>query len=130
MRIAKFWLLVLAALLLPALASAAPLDKGTSILGIQLSRGVADLTGDAGGILISFQRPETGLQAQYWYFMAKEYGLSADVGFGYFKESDTADPAVIGATDFTQTVSSWHFRLGGDRFAQLTPKLQVFAGPG
>src|SRR5262249_26225696 len=61
---------------------------------------------------------------------AKEYGLSADLGFGYFKESDTADPAVIGATDFTQTVSSWHFRLGGDRFAQLTPKLQVFAGPG
>ena len=130
MRIARVWLLGLAVLMLPALASGASLQKGSSLLGIQLSRGVADLTGDAGGVLITFQRPEVGLQGQYWYFLADEYAINITGGFGYFKESDTADPAVIGATDFTQTVSSWNFRLGGDRFAKVSEKLQVFAGPG
>jgi len=130
MRIARVWLLGLAVLVLPSLASAASLQKGASLLAIQLSRGVADLTGDAGGILITFSRPEVGIQGQYWYFMADEYAVNVAGGIGYFKESDTADPAVPLATDFTQTVTSWQFRLGGDRFAKVSEKLQVFAGPG
>ncbi len=130
MRIARLWLLGLVVLLLPTLASAAALEKGSSLLAIQLSRGVADLTGDAGGILITFQRPEVGIQGQYWYFLATEYAVNVTAGIGYFKESDTADPAVVGATDFRQTVSSWQVRVGGDRFAKVSEKLQVFAGPG
>jgi len=128
MRVARIWLSSLALLMLPVLASAASLEKGSSLLAIQLSRGVADLTGDAGGILIAYQRPEVGIQGQYWYFMAKEYAVNVTGGIGYFKESDTADPTL--SQDFTQTVSSWQFRVGGDRFAQLTDKLQFFAGPG
>jgi hypothetical protein len=130
MRVARVWLLGLAVLMVPALASAASLQKGASLLAIQVSRGVADLTGDAGGILITFTRPEVGVEGQYWYFMADEYAVNVAGGIGYFKESDTADPAVVGATDFTTTVSSWQFRIGGDRWAKLTDKLQVFAGPG
>jgi hypothetical protein len=128
MRIARFWLVASSLLLLPALASAASLEKGSSLLAIQLSRGVADLTGDAGGVLATFQRSEVGLQGQYWYFMAKEYAVNVTGGFGYFKESDTADPTIT--TDLTLTSSSWQFRIGGDRFAQVTDKLQIFAGPG
>jgi hypothetical protein len=118
----------MALLLLPVLASASSLEKGASLLAIQLSRGGADLTGDAGGVLATFQRSEVGLQGQYWYFMAKEYAVNVTGGIGYFKESDTADPNL--STDLTLSSSSWQFRLGGDRFAQLTDKLQLFAGPG
>lgn len=128
MRIARIWLLGLAVLVLPGSASAAALQKGASILAIQLSRGVADLTGDAGGILISFTRPEAGVQAQYWYFPANEYAVNVTGGVGYFKESDTADPTIT--TDLQQTASSWQFRVGGDRFAKLSDKLHFFAGPG
>lgn len=128
MRVARIWLLGLALLLLPALASAASLEKGSSLLAIQLSRGGADLTGDGGGILIAFQRSEVGIQGQYWYFMAKEYAVNVTGGIGYFKESETADPDVN--VDLTLSSSSWQFRLGGDRFAQVTDKLQIFAGPG
>jgi hypothetical protein len=128
MRVARIWLLGLALLMLPALASAASLEKGSSLLAIQLSRGGADLTGDGGGILIAFQRPEVGIQGQYWYFMAKEYAVNVTGGIGYFKETETADPNVN--VDLTLSSSSWQFRLGGDRFAQVTDKLQIFAGPG
>jgi hypothetical protein len=130
MRIARVWLLGLAVLMLPTLASAASLEKGASLLAIQLTRGGADLTGDVGGALATFQRGEVGLQGQYWYFLAKEYAVTVAAGIGYFKESETADPASLGATDLTLSSSSWQFRVGGDRFAQLTDKLQVFAGPG
>lgn len=130
MRSGKFWLLGLALFALPELASAASLQKGTSMLAIQLNRGVADLTGDVGGVLISSSRPELGFQAQYWMFLADEYGLNASAGIGYFKESETADPAQVLATDYTETVSSWQIRIGGDRFAKVTDKLQIFAGPG
>jgi len=131
MRIGKVVLLGLAAVGLPALASAASLDKGSSLFAIQLSRGVADLTGGGGaGTLVAFALPEVGIQGQYWYFMAPEYGANISAGIGYFKESDTADPNAIGAEDFKQTVSSWKVRIGGDRFAKVTDKLQVYAGPG
>jgi len=131
MRFARVGLLGLAVLVLPALASAASIQKGSSILAIQLSRGVADLTGGGGnGTLITFSMPEVGVQGQYWYFMADEYAVNLDAGIGYFKESDTADPSVLGSEDFTRTANSWQVRIGGDRFAKLTEKLHFFAGPG
>jgi len=130
MRSGKFWLLGLALFALPELASAASLQKGTSVLAIQLNRGVADLTGNQGGVLFSSSRPELGFQAQYWMFLADEYGLNVSAGIGYFKESETADPAVLGASDYTETMNSWQIRVGGDRFAKVTEKLQIFAGPG
>ena len=121
--------MVLGLLALPGIASAG-MEKGASIFAVQLSRGVADITGDVGGNLIASSRPEMGVQGQYWYFLADEYGLNLSAGIGYFKESETADPNNIFATDYKETVSSWQVRVGGDRFAKLTDKLQVFAGPG
>jgi hypothetical protein len=130
MRRGTFWLLGLALFALPGLASAATLQKGSSMLAIQLSRGVADLTGDVGGVLITSSRPELGVQGQYWIFLADEYGANITAGIGYFKESETADPAVLSAGDYTETMNSWQVRIGGDRFAKVTDKLQIFAGPG
>lgn len=130
MRIARIWLLGLAVLVLPSFASAASLQKGTSLLAIQLSRGVADANVDNGGYILSSTWPEVGVQGQYWYFLADEYGVNVTAGIGYFKESVTADPATIGATDQTYKLSSVQFRVGGDRFAKLTDKLQIFVGPG
>jgi len=130
MRFGRFLLVGLAALAIASPASAASMAKGSSLLAIQLHRGVADLTGDAGGILISFSKPEVGFQGQYWYFMAEEYAVTVTAGIGYFKETDTADPAVIGASDFTQSISSFQIRVGGDRWAKVSDNLQIFAGPG
>ena len=129
MRSGKFWLLGLALFALPELASATSLQKGTSMLAIQLSRGVADVTGDFNGRLEVVSRPELGVQGSYWIFLANEYAVNVTAGIGYFKESDTADPAG-GQSDFKETVNSWQVRLGGDRFAKVTDKLQIFAGPG
>jgi hypothetical protein len=121
----------MAAFGLPSLASAASLEKGASLAAIELSRGVADLTGGGGsGTLVTFALPEVGIQGQYWYFLANEYAVNLSGGIGYFKESDTADPAALGAENFKRTLSSWKVRLGGDRFAKVSDKLQVFAGPG
>jgi hypothetical protein len=130
MSVRRVALLVLAVLAVAGPASAASIDKGASLLAIQLSRGVADLTGDAGGFLLPFSKAEAGVQGQYWYFLADGYGANVSAGIGYYKESDTADPSDPFASDFKQTVTSWQVRVGGDRFAQLGDKLQVFAGPG
>src|SRR5262245_30068936 len=131
MRIGKVVLLGLAAVGLPSLAAAASLDKGASLFAIQLNRGVADLAAGGGaGTLVTFALPEVGIQGQYWYFMAPEYGVNISAGIGYFKETDTADQSALGAEDFKRTVTSWKVRIGGDRFAKVSDKLQVFAGPG
>ncbi|HET9326760.1 MAG TPA: hypothetical protein VFQ05_08315 [Candidatus Eisenbacteria bacterium] len=130
MRFARFWLVASSLLVLPVVASAASLEKGASLLAIQLSRGIADANTDNGGYLLSSTWPEVGVQGQYWYFMAKEYAVNLTAGIGYFKESVTADPAVVFGGNQTYSVSSWQVRLGGDRFAQVSDKLQFFAGPG
>jgi len=132
MRSGKYlpMLVALAGCLFPSMVSAAALEKGSSLLAIQLTRGGADAnTYDGSTILLSVW-PESGVQAQFWYFMAKEYAVNVDAGIGYFKESITADPASPFGVDQSYAVNSWHFRIGGDRFARLTDKLEVFAGPG
>lgn len=137
MRFARFWLVASSLLVLPVVASAASLEKGSSLFAIQLSRGVADA--NVRDVDATTQRtekifasiwPEVGVQGQFWYFMANEYAVSTDVGIGYFKESESPDPAVLGATSTSYTINSWHVRLGGDRFAKLSEKIHLFAGPG
>lgn len=130
MSVRRVSLLVLAVLAVAGPASAASIEKGSSLLAIQLSRGVADLTGDAGGVLTTTSRAELGFQGQYWYFLANEYGANVSAGIGYFKESATADPGVFAGGDYTDTINSWQVRIGGDRFAKVSDKLQMFAGPG
>ena len=130
MKRGMFWLLGLALIGVPGASSAASLQKGSSMLAIQLSRGVADLSGNVSGNLIASSRPELGIQGQYWLFLADEYAFNVTAGIGYFKESETADPAFLGAEDYEETMNAWQVRIGGDRFAKVSDKLQIFAGPG
>jgi len=131
MRSGKFLLLGLGLLALPGAASATSIQKGASMFAIQLSRGVADVAGDIGGVIVASSRPELGVQGQYWFFLADEYGVNVTAGIGYFKESETADPNnPNGYGDYKETVTSWQFRVGGDRFAKVSDKLQIYAGPG
>ena len=131
MRIARLLPLGLLTLGLASPASAASTAAGSSLLAIQLSRGVADLVTPSGGTgeITWFNRPELGAQAQYWYFIREDYAVTLTAGIGYFKQSDTGAPG-FGATDFRLTSNSWQVRLGGDRFANVSDKLQIFAGPG
>ena len=131
MRIVKFLLLGLVALAIAGPASAASIKKGASLLAIELSRGVGDYAGSGGGgVLVPFSNSEQGFEGQYWYFMAEGYAVNVAAGVGYFKDTETADPSDPFPLSEKITTSSWQVRIGGDRFAQVSDKLQVFAGPG
>src|SRR5690348_3575391 len=86
-----------ALLLLPAVhAMAAPIDKGSSILAIQLNEGRVDLSEPiGGGYLTSFTAapPEVGLQLQYWHFMREDYAFTLSGGIGTFSETDQSSNA-------------------------------------
>jgi len=109
-------------------ACAASTAAGASILAIQLSRGVAEYAFPASGEI--FNHSELGVQAQYWYFLREDYGVNFAAGIGYFKESSTTDPGILLGSSEGQTINSWQVRIGGDRFAKLSDKLHLFAGPG
>lgn len=127
--------LLLAAVLLlasPLSASAAPLAKGSNLLGIQLTQGIADLVGPvSNGYVTAFGHSELGGQIQFWHFMDEATALSLSAGIGTFAETDkpgTDAPAGAGDTKFTQT--SWSARIGMDRFGHVGDRFAVFFGPG
>jgi hypothetical protein len=129
MRTARVLSLGLVALALAGSASAASLEQGSSLLAIQLTRGVADYAIGGSGDITTTAQNEMGVQAQYWYFLRPEYAVTLSAGIGYFRKSDTSAPGV-GIGSFRETINSWQVRLGGDRFGRISDKLQVFAGPG
>lgn len=129
MRTARVLLLGSLAVALADSASAASTAPGASILAIQVSRGVADLASGGPTGVTWFNHPEVGMQAQYWYFLRQDYGVNLSAGIGYFKLSDSEPPG-FGSSSFQRTISSWHVGLGGDRFAKVSDKLVIFAGPG
>lgn len=113
-------------------ASAARFEKGSNLLSVQLTEGVADLVDPsaAGGWMGAYDHTELGAQVQFWHFLADGAALSVSGGVGFFGETDKPGEAVTDGTDFKYTQSSWQVRLGADRFAKLNDHLTIFGGPG
>jgi hypothetical protein len=116
----------IAALAIAGMATAATIEKGSSILAIQLTEGRADLIE---GNIVSFANSEVGVQGQFWHFMTDEYAFNFSAGIGYYREARKADPNFVG-DNVTYTQNSWQFRVGGDRVGRINDRFHVFAGPG
>ncbi len=132
MRLVRFAGAAALLLVCSGVAGAAPIQKGASILAIQLNEGVADLYfGTGAGYITAFSHSEIGVQAQYWHLMTDDLALALTGGIGWFSEKDepgSSSPA--GSTDFKYTQSSWQVRAGVDHVAHITDKFHLFVGPG
>lgn len=131
MKAKNVWLSLLL-LLIAAAANAAPIQKGTSILAIQITEGTADLISPGSlGYVSAYDHSELGVQVQYWRLVHDDCAFNLSGGIGFFKETDepgsTASP---GGEDFKYTQSSWQVRVGMDRVAHLSDRIHLFAGPG
>ena len=132
MKALKLALLVVLLVALTGVASAAGFQKGSNVVALQLTEGVADLVGpEAGGYVTAYSHSEIGGQVQFWHFFQEEYALTLSGGIGCFGETDApGTDAASGAGDTKYTQSSWQVRLGGDRVAKINDRFSVFAGPG
>ena len=121
-----------AALLLTiaGLSSAAPIQKGSSILAIQVTEGNVSLSEPSGNYLTSFPSApnEIGLQAQWWKFLREEYAVNVSGGIGMYSEKDESSDPLDPEVKYTQ--SSWQVRVGGDRVAHVNDRFHIFFGPG
>jgi len=125
--------LVSAAALALAPAHAEGLAKGSSLLSLQFTTGVADLaTPEAGsGGITAYDHSEWGGQLQFQHLLSDDWALAIGIGLGTFKETDKpGDNALPGEPDFVYSQSSTKVRIGADRFVHLTPTFHLFVGPG
>jgi len=116
----------------PALpAHAAPIWTGSSIVSIQLTSGVADLTSpQVANYRVATSHPEMGFQFRYDHFIGEETAWNVAAGIGFYHETDTpAATAPANSADIHRTESSWQITAGIDRVAHLTPRYHLFAGP-
>jgi hypothetical protein len=128
--------IAIAALLFAGAApsSAAPIEKGTNILAIQVTHGTADLvapdfSGD--GYITAIAHSEIGIQAQFQHLMSEDWALALSGGIGFFKETD--EPGVLaspGDVDFEYSQDSFQARIGVDRFVHISETFHLFTGPG
>ena len=126
---------VLCMLAVAGVATAAPLQKGSTMFALQIGETATDLVDiESGGYLTSANfvaHPDLTVSAQFWHFLTNDYSVSLGGGIGFFSETDkpgsNAPPA---SPDLKYTQSSWHVRLGGDRWGMISDRFQVFAGPG
>ena len=122
-------------LFLMAFAPAAwALEKGVSMLAIELTHGtadVADKTQGGTGYISAYSHSELGIQAQYWRLMSEDYALTFTAGWGFFNETDEPGQAATpGSPDHKFSISSFNVRVGGDRVHQLGERTVVYGGPG
>jgi hypothetical protein len=131
-RPALFAVVSLAAFVLFAVAPvrAEGLAKGSTLLSVQLTTGVADLAtpeGGSGGIT-AYDHSEWGGQLHFQKLLSDDWALALSGGIGTFKETDTpSDPA---DDKFEYSQSSWQARVGADRFVHISPTFHLFVGPG
>jgi len=134
MRLVRFAGAAALLLTLAGTAAAAPIEKGSNILAIQLNEGRVDLAEPTapgvGTYLTSFTAapPEVGVQVQFWHFLKEDYAFNVGGGVGFFSEKDESNSPLDPDVKYTQ--SSWQIRVGGDRVAHITPRFHIFAGPG
>jgi hypothetical protein len=115
-----------------AVASAAPIEKGSSILAFQLTESDAEFISpiefSGGDEVTAIPHYEMGVQAQFWHLVSEDWALALAAGIGFFKETDeSADPTTA---DFEYTQSSFQARAGLDRFVHLSDTFHLFVGPG
>ena len=109
------------------------MGKGGSVLAIQIGQGTADVvdTDLSGGAWQPVPQPEINLQAEFWHAFSDDYAFNVSGGAGYFNEKREPTSANKSTNPtITVTVTSYRFRVGGDRFGQIGDRLTVFLGPG
>jgi hypothetical protein len=132
MKSMKVLLLAGTILALAAGSAAAAMQKGSSMLGIQITEGNGDFVDIEGGsgFIQPFRHPTLGVQLQYWRLMTDEYAMSVAGGFGFARETDNPGVNAAGIPSFRDSYSDWEFRVGGDRVAKVNDRFHLFAGPG
>jgi outer membrane protein W len=116
--------------MLTVASSAFAAGKGTSMLSLGLGQNQANalytLGGSAGA---GFQNKfdETNVGAQYTYMFSDDYQIvvSGAYGFGSVKVEDSTTPTTSEAT-----LSSYRFRVGGDRVGKVGDRFVMYIGPG
>ncbi len=117
----------------PAIAAAEGLDKGSSIVSFQLTRGDGDFVTavDPAGYISAYDHSEWGVQVQYQRLLSSAWALSLGLGLGFSSETNEPGTAAApGAEDFEYSQDSWQARIGFDRFAHISPAFHLYAGPG
>ncbi len=130
-------ILILTLLSVVALASGAlALDKGSSMLALEIGHGQADQVNDSpggGGYLglntdaATHNSGEMLLGVEFWHMITSDYAMTVSGALGTYREVET--PAG-GGSDLTYTTSSYRVRLGGDRVGQIGSRFTWFMGPG
>ena len=113
----------------PALA----ITPGSSMFAIQLTNGVADLTGPevGSGYIGAYDHTEWGVQVQYWKMKGADYAFNISAGTSMFSEVDKpGDNALPGDPDLEYRQDSWNVRLGGDRVVKVGERAAIYFGPG
>ena len=134
-------IVALAGLLLSAFAPAATaLNKGNSMLAIELTNGTADVADKLAGTtdlndvalyITAYSHSELGVQGQYWYLFAEDYALTLSGGVGFFSETDKpSGTAPANSPDLTFSSSSFNVRVGGDRVVKVSERAVLYFGPG
>lgn len=128
-------IIVVVALLALSAAPALALERGGTMLAVQLSNGTADLyTPEAfgtAGFISAYDHSELGVQAQIWHMLSDDYALALGGGIGFFSETnEPGNNALPGTSEFKYTQSSWHLRLGGDRMVKIADRATLYFGPG
>jgi hypothetical protein len=103
------------------------------MFAIQLSNGVADLTGpeDGTGYITAYDHSEWGAQAQYWKMMGPDYAFWVSAGASWFsEENEPGDNALPGSETFEYSQTSWNVRIGGDRVVNVGDRAAIYFGPG
>jgi opacity protein-like surface antigen len=134
-KIASACLLVaLAVLASSTLADAKEVEKGSAFLSFMLSQGDGDFIGPEAftpGAVSAYDHSEWGGEVQYQYLFNEHWAFSPGFGIGTFSETDEpGDNALPGDADFEYSQSSWHARIGLDRFVNVGDGFALYAGPG
>ena len=134
-KIASVCLLVaLATFAFTANASAKEVEKGTAFLSVMLYQGDGDFIGPEeftpGGVS-AYDHSEWGGEIQYQYLFNEHWAFSPAFGIGTFGETDSPGiNAPPGEPEFKYSQSSFHVRIGLDRFVDLGDGFVLFVGPG
>jgi opacity protein-like surface antigen len=114
---------VVALAMLAIVPSAFAAGKGSSMFSIGLGQNQANtvLTNPFGN---KFDEVNVGAQYQYMFSDDYAFALSGAFGFGNAKVEET------GGDEDKYTLSSYRFRVGGDRVGKIGDRFLMYMGPG
>jgi hypothetical protein len=137
-RLGLALILVIGAAILGALlvapVRAQGLDKGSTILSLQLAHGDGDFATPESfdpGFITAYDHSEWGGQVHLQHLTSPNWAIAFSAGIGTTSETDSpGSNAAPGSPDFDYSQSSWNVRFGMDRFAHLSPDFHLYVGPG